>query len=232
MSGITIDGTYNARWAILSPGVAPWLARTASLDSVSTAGATQIADLGFALVLDLREDGERALPVHGVPVTHVPLFRLPDGPPASGSLERLYEFLLVERAPQLTEAVAAIADSSGPVLVHCTAGKDRTGLVVALALLAAGHEETDVVADYALSAGVVRAERQAIAEATLLPMNLDAADHAASLRLHLDSPAEAMQHALRTLSALGGAEAFLIRNGLRAEQLQALRRSLGRPIDD
>jgi protein tyrosine phosphatase (PTP) superfamily phosphohydrolase (DUF442 family) len=231
MSGITIEGTYNARWATLSPGRTPWLARTASLDSVSAAGAAQIASLGFALVLDLREDGERALPTHGVAVTHVPLFRLPDGPPASGTLERLYEFLLVERAPQLAEAVAAIADASGPVLVHCTAGKDRTGLVVALALLAAGHDETDVVADYALSTGV-RAERKAIAEATLLPMNLDAADHAASLRLHLDSPAEAMQHALRTLSVLGGAEAFLIRNGLRAEQLQALRRTLGRPTDD
>ena len=36
--------------------------------------------------------------------------------------------------------------------MHCTAGKDRTGLVVALALEAAGVERTAVVADYTQSA--------------------------------------------------------------------------------
>ena len=235
MSGITIEGTYNARWATPGPESTPWLARAAALDEVGDAGRAQLADLGIALVLDLREDGELTTdpePRHGVPVARVALYRLPDGPPASGSLEQVYEFLLTERGAALTEAVAAIADSGGPVLVHCTAGKDRTGLVVALALLAAGHDEAHVVADYALSTGVVRARREQIAEETLRPMGLDADAHAAALRLHLDSPAEAMLHALQTVSALGGAEAYLIRHGLRAEQLQALRRTLGRPSDD
>jgi protein-tyrosine phosphatase len=235
MSGITIEGTYNARWATPGPEAVPWLARAAALDAVGDAGRAQLAELGIALVLDLREDGELAAntePKHGVPVTRVALYRLPDGPPASGSLEQVYEFLLTERGAALTEAVAAVADSDGPVLVHCTAGKDRTGLVVALALLAAGHDEADVVADYELSSGVVRARREQIAEATLRPLGLDVDAHGAALRLHLDSPAEAMLHALRTLSALGGAEAYLIRHGLRAEQLQSLRRTLGRPSDD
>ncbi|MFP3381581.1 tyrosine-protein phosphatase, partial [Bacillus sp. SIMBA_069] len=54
---------------------------------------------------------------------------------------------------QLATAVRLIADSGeDPVLVHCTAGKDRTGLVVALALLAAGVDREDVVADYAQTA--------------------------------------------------------------------------------
>jgi protein tyrosine phosphatase (PTP) superfamily phosphohydrolase (DUF442 family) len=232
MSGITIEGTYNARWATLTPEATPWLARAASLDAVGADGAAQLADLGIALVLDLREDGERVPTQHGVATAHVPLYRLPDGPPQAGGLEEIYDFLLVERAPQLTEAVAAIADSSGPVLVHCTAGKDRTGLVVALALLASGHDEEHVVADYALSADTVRAERRDIAEAALRPLGLDAAQYAAALRLHLDSPAEAMRHAIRTITVLGGAEAFLIRNGMRAAQLQSLRRTLGRPSDD
>jgi len=234
MSGITIEGTYNARWATPGPETTPWLARAAALDEVGDAGRAQLAELGITLVLDLREDGELANtdPRHGVPVARVALYRLPDGPPTSGSLEQVYGFLLTDRGAALTEAVAVIADSDGPVLVHCTAGKDRTGLVVALALLAAGHDEEHVVADYALSTGVVRARREQIAEATLQPMGLDADAHAAALRLHLDSPVEAMVHALRTVSALGGAEAYLIRHGLRAEQLQALRRTLGQPSDD
>jgi protein-tyrosine phosphatase len=224
MPGITIEGTYNARWAPSISTASPWLARAAALDAVDAVGDAQLSELGIGLVVDLREPGERGVVSHGVEVAHVPLYRLPGGPPQSGTLEQVYDFLLTERAAQLAEAVAAIADSESPVLVHCTAGKDRTGLVVALALLAAGRDDDAVVADYALSSGVVRAARHSIVDDTLRRLGLDADDHAAALRLHLDSPAEAMRHALGTITALGGAEALLLRGGLRAEQLRALRR--------
>ena len=42
------------------------------------------------------------------------------------------------------------------VLVHCTAGKDRTGIVVALALLAVGVDRQAVVDDYARSEANLR----------------------------------------------------------------------------
>jgi len=44
-----------------------------------------------------------------------------------------------------------LSDEPGPVLLHCTVGKDRTGLVAALLLLAAGVRPADVIADYVLS---------------------------------------------------------------------------------
>lgn len=220
MSTITIEGTYNARWSDLA---ANRLARAAALDGVGAAGTAQLADLGITRIVDLRETGERRTPAHPVPVVTVPLYNLPDGPPATGTLEAIYDFLLHERGTELTRAVAAIATAPGPVLVHCTAGKDRTGLVIALALLAAGRSDADVVADYALSTGVVRTARLRHVSGLLGALNLAPAAHDDALRLHLDSPAEAMEHALRTLAGLGGATDYLTRHGLTPAELRALR---------
>jgi protein-tyrosine phosphatase len=219
MSGITIEGSYNARW---SDTAARWLARAATLDGVRATGSTQLAELGITRIVDLREPGERRTPAHPVPVVAVPLYNLPDGPPVTGTLETIYDFLLRNRGPELTRAVAAIATAPGPVLVHCTAGKDRTGLVIALALLAAGHTEADVVADYALSTGVVRAARFEHVTGLLGGLGLAPAAHRDALRLHLDSPAEAMEHALRTLADLGGAVDYLTRHGLTPAELAGL----------
>lgn len=57
----------------------------------------------------------------------------------------------VHRPESVVGALRAIADAEGTVLVHCAAGKDRTGMTVAFALLLAGADPDDVVADYALS---------------------------------------------------------------------------------
>ena len=56
---------------------------------------------------------------------------------------------LEDRPDQVVGAVRSIAHDQGAALVHCAAGKDRTGVVVALALTAAGVRPQAVVADYA-----------------------------------------------------------------------------------
>jgi len=62
-----------------------------------------------------------------------------------------YLSYLVDRPDSIVAALRRIADAEGAALVHCAAGKDRTGTVVALALTLAGAEAAAVVADYAAS---------------------------------------------------------------------------------
>ncbi len=59
---------------------------------------------------------------------------------------------LEDRPDQVVAALRSIARSEGAALVHCAAGKDRTGVVVALALTVAGVIPQAVVADYAATA--------------------------------------------------------------------------------
>jgi protein tyrosine/serine phosphatase len=59
---------------------------------------------------------------------------------------------LEERPEEVTGALRTIATSEGAVVVNCAAGKDRTGVIVAMALTAVGVGPEAVIADYAASA--------------------------------------------------------------------------------
>ena len=56
---------------------------------------------------------------------------------------------------------AALAETDRPVLIHCAAGKDRTGLLAALTHRLVGVGEDDTVADYLLTNDHARFERRA-----------------------------------------------------------------------
>jgi protein-tyrosine phosphatase len=119
------------------------------------------------LVLDLREENERRpqAKVAGVPeVRHVPLYGTASGPPRTGTIEDAYSALVLERGSALAAAVGAIADGDGAVLVPCVVGEDRTGLVVALALLISGAPREEVLADHALSGALIDPARRPFGE--------------------------------------------------------------------
>lgn len=106
-----------------------------------------------AAVIDLRSRAERDRFPHRWPAPTV-VHQLPlhaaaapseQLPPSLGELYRM----ILETAPhRVARLVGVIRRARGPVLVHCAAGKDRTGIAVAALLLAAGVDREAVVADY------------------------------------------------------------------------------------
>lgn len=217
MHTIGIDGLFNVR---ATSSDLPWLIRTGAPGAVGEAGIATLQRLGVSVVIDLREPSEAGAVDHGIPVRSVRIYGAE--PPATGRLEDIYEALLRERGPALATAVGLIADAEGAALVHCTAGKDRTGLVVALARLAAGESAAQVIDDYVLSEPDVRPVREQHAAAIARSLPVEHRDE--TLRLHLASPREAIEHALSVIEELGGAAQYLTRHGLTSQQLKALRR--------
>lgn len=157
---LDIPGTYNFREVVVAVdggAVRPGrLYRSDALSRLTRDGRAALAALGVRRVVDLRGGFDRRL---GGPDrlrgTGAQLVRIPvlagAAPRDAGALRLgdLYRRVLTEYGAEVGAAIRCVADAGGPVVVHCTAGKDRTGLVIALVLLALGADPQDVVADYA-----------------------------------------------------------------------------------
>lgn len=142
------------------------LYRSDALHGLTDAGRRQFSELGIRLVIDLRDRTELAkspskLDGLAVDTRHNPIFEEGNVPGTAEitTLVDIYRLMIRSHAQRLADAVRLIADSgTDPVLVHCTAGKDRTGVVIALALLAAGVDREQVILDYTASEENLRGE--------------------------------------------------------------------------
>jgi protein-tyrosine phosphatase len=132
---------------------------------------------------------------------------------------------LEDRPDQVVAALRSVARAPGAALVHCAAGKDRTGVVVALALSAAGVRPDAIVADYAATG-----ERT---EPLLARLRRSPTYSADINRKPADShkpQADTMTAFLAELgSRYGGATAWLTAHGLSEEDLNLLRAKLRTP---
>ncbi len=174
MTWLPLDGAVNARdlgglptvdGRETRPGV---LFRSDNLQELSESDVATLVDRGVRTVVDLRTEAEVELlgpgPLRATDVAHVHLDLIPHGfdgqPPLARAIpdetagpyavDHLYFDYLQDAPDQIGSALRTIADpTSGGVLVHCAAGKDRTGVVVALALSLVGVHRDAVVADYA-----------------------------------------------------------------------------------
>lgn len=134
-------------------------------------------------------------------------------------LADIYVTMLDLRPELFASAVRAIVEApEGPVIVHCAAGKDRTGLVVGMALSSVGVTDEEIAADYALTE-----ERQRDVVAARLATITDPVQRETWARLSGTPP----KNMLKVLDHLrvehGGTNGYLAKGGLRPDELDALR---------
>jgi HAD superfamily hydrolase (TIGR01509 family) len=190
------------------------LIRTDALDAVHD----EFVALDAGLVLDLRSDWElkQPHPLAGTPAyRRIPWIdpeaeRLRD-PEAEPRLLDVYRNSLTRNAAHISRIFAAIADAPAdrPVVVHCKAGKDRTGLTVAVLLELAGVPRAEIAADYAIS-----------------EVHLGTQDGPEFSRTHPETILGSLEH----LDDLGGVPAYLSWLGLSAAQIHRLAARLV-PVD-
>lgn len=177
------------------------------------------------VVIDLRSVAETE-PVHplsapGVTVHNFPLLSaLRPGVAPPESLADLYRLMLRTTAEHLVDVVDTVATASGPTLVHCAAGKDRTGVSIAMVLALLGAKREDIVDDYLVTA---RNEEQIEARFR----RLFGARRATLPTQYFATPAEAITAVLDTWDEHpGGAFGWFQRAGGRPETVERLRSRL------
>jgi protein-tyrosine phosphatase len=148
----TADGR-RTRWRTLF--------RADGLGDLTEGDLAVIRQLGIRTVVDLRSGYEVAMSrfdvtAHPVDFHHFPfLSELPrpeEFQYTPGLLGAQYKEMLDDAGPPIVAALGVLAaPGARPAVFHCTAGKDRTGLLSALILSLVGVPEDTVVADYALS---------------------------------------------------------------------------------
>ncbi len=148
------------------------LYRSNSLAALTDPDLEQVGRLGIRLVCDLRREEESVEAPSRLPGDNAPVvLQLPIGPQRKDS--KLYEYLwsgeateeqlrdvmkhiyrefAIRYAPQYAEFMARVARADQlPLLFHCAAGKDRTGLAAAIVLEALGVSRETILEDYALT---------------------------------------------------------------------------------
>lgn len=207
------------------------LFRSDALQDLTPADANlAVKELNIGLVVDLRNsneaerDGRGPLPDLGAEYRHFPLLEGRGIPPFTGGdvVERLsatYQWLVHNSGPLVGEAVSAIGAADGRgVVFHCSAGKDRTGMLAALILEVLGVDAETINADYLLTneviAGVLKRIKAMERNNTATTQSLAA------------QPA-AFQGFQDTLhQEYGGAESYLRRHGVSGDTLERLRCNL------
>jgi len=243
-----LDGTSNFRdiggYPTTDGFQSAWgrVFRSGRLDELTDRDHEVLADLGISVVFDLRSEAEverqpdRLWP--GVRHIHLPMSS--DVAVKRGFLERIIgghirEFTktqmadgylrMLESYPQALGRIAKAVADGERILIHCTAGKDRTGIAAMLLLGIASVDDGLLLDDYEISAryrtpGIVKEFSEQVRAAGLDPDDFD-------IDAMLGSPRSVMR---RTLDGLyerwGDHHGYARFAGLDDDRLQAVRRRL------
>jgi protein-tyrosine phosphatase len=244
------DGCLNARdiggYPTPNGGQTRWqtLIRTDNLHNLTPDGQTALLAYGICTIIDLRAPSEHEWHTNPHPfaspgplapsATYINLPILaPNDPEASealtsaGSMLEEYCYILDNCKSRISSIIQAIASAmnKGGVLVHCHAGKDRTGLIVALLLSLVGVPRPTIIEDYAVSASHLEPmysewlEEQALTQGHPIPRPR-----------WMESYPETMQNTLDYLDhCYGGVGPYLLSIGVTTSDIATIRRHLTAP---
>ncbi|WP_345470951.1 tyrosine-protein phosphatase [Glutamicibacter ectropisis] len=233
---LSLDGLVNFRdlggittaHGTIRPGV---LFRSESVSDLSATGRQDLASGSIRTVIDLRSEAEvqRApgLATDSLTPRLVALPLLDGAMPTSvtqlPTLETIYQQLVTESGAAFARAAGTVADAEGGVLIHCTAGKDRTGLAVALTLLAVGADLDQVRADYIVSSQHLAGAWAERMLAGARAHGVEIPDTEAARELIFGTSQNAFDAAMdRVYEGFGSAQGYLLRHGLLDDQLERL----------
>ena len=217
----TTDG-QTVRWQTLY--------RADGLHRVPPSAAPGLGALGWRTVLDLRTTAEvddGAFRAAGIEVIHLPILRRTWGIPEQLDVDPVaflsthYVEMLDQGADAIAAAFTVLASTSRlPAVFHCSAGKDRTGVLAALVLSSIGVPDDTIAADYHLSAPAVE---QLVAWLTATRPDLTE-EMARQPKAYLSCPPEAMHAFLAALRArFGSVDGYLEGVGVTADVRRRLR---------
>lgn len=216
------------------------LVRSDNLRGLTDEGAVALVrELSPSLVLDLRTEAECAREGRGLAdVEQVRYVNLPLQPKAAlnpdqvaqGMATTMYDDYVLQvrdNGAQLLAGLALLAeDDAMPAVVHCTAGKDRTGVLVALLLDLLGVEREAVVADYAET---TRNMPGILARIQASPFFQSNGLAAAPAWIFSSEPATMRDFLAYMDRELGGTERWATSSGLPADVVERLRDRLLEP---
>lgn len=194
---------------------------------VSEKDRDTLYDFGVRQVIDLRspEEVEREPDLLAEDsrflYTLLPVFSSDTSPAAlaQGDIDMgaLYIHMLEDCKATFQKVLRLILETEGGVLFHCTAGKDRTGVLAALLLLSAGVSEADVVEEYAYTAQLLRP----LAEE--LKKNIPAGPDRSRAEEMLAADPAYIEAAIRHLNTgYSGAAGYLLSLGFSEDEINAL----------
>ncbi|MEV7779890.1 tyrosine-protein phosphatase [Kitasatospora sp. NPDC088351] len=204
----------------------------------------QLREAGIRTIVDLRGDAE-ARPADwaeaeaaGIQVVAARIQPTSDALDASmremttaADLGAFY-LLMAESAPEAVVAAVEAATRPGGVLLHCAAGKDRTGLLIALLLDLVGVPAEEIVADYARTNEALTQIWANLADRNRSAMNDYQAGTLTVPAPLLEAPAGAMVAFLELVDTrYGGTEAFLAHCGVVPATIEAFRAKAGVAAD-
>jgi protein tyrosine/serine phosphatase len=238
-----VEAVFNLRdlggYPTRDGGTTRWrrLFRSDGLHRTDALGGEAVAALGIRRVIDLRTDDERVndgfFTHRSIEHVHIPIIETMWTMTELAAADEVdflltgYRLMAAGNGARLGQALLFIADHGHePLVFHCAAGKDRTGVLAALLLALVGVSDEIIAEDFALSgpaaqqmAAWYRANRTDVAERTAR-MGLDR-DQA--MRLLSAEPATILTFLAELRAQHGSIEAYVGRHGVDRAAIDRLR---------